>query len=68
MVQDHTIHITDLITDLYHRRRLDPQDHRGRLDRQGHHLDQYLVRYRRDRRLEYGDPNAELWTEIRKII
>ena len=61
MAQGHTIHITDLITDLYHHRRLDPQDHRDRLD-------QYLVRYRRDRRLEYGDPNAELWTEIRKII
>ena len=67
MAQGHTIHITDLITDLY-RRRLDPQDHRDRLDRQDHHLDQYLVRYRRGRRLEYGDPNAELWTEIRKII
>ena len=59
MAQGHTIHITDLITDLYRRRRLDRQDH---------HLDQYLVRYRRDRRLEYGNPNAELWTEIRKII
>ena len=58
MVQDHTIHITDLITDLYRRRRLDRQDH---------HLDQYLVRYRRGRRLEYGDPNAELWTEYVKL-
>ena len=62
MVQDHIIHITDLSR--HHRR----PDHQGRRDRRDHPQDQYRVQYRRDRRLEYGDLNTALWTEIRKII